>query len=257
MAGTDRRPSGSGLLLVLVKELDRRLGTWAEGTWRSGRTESSWLVERTVWLTVLVAGIGAATLAVTHLLDFGLLGFSIHALNADADSSLWGWAGVATEIAAGVGAVQLALLSKGRWRSLAVLAVLVIFLSADDFLLLHERASNLGEFLPVPHANRFVWPILFAPLLATVAVLLWCLSGDSPAGVKGLLRLGLVGLVLAVGLEMGSPILFALGFEHRTWPYEIEVAIEEALEFGSWLLITGGLYGLVFSRFGVAASPAS
>jgi hypothetical protein len=246
VAGTDSRLSGRGLLLVLVKELDRRLGTWAEGSWRSGRTEGPWLVERTVRLTALVAGFGAATLALTHLLDFGLFGFSIHALNADADSSLWGWAGVAAETAAGVGAVQLALLSKGRWRSLAVLAVLVIFLSSDDFLLLHERASNLGELLPVPHAGRFVWPVLFAPLLGTVAVLLWRLSGDAPGGGKGLLRVGLAGLVVALGLEMGSPVLFALGFEHHTWPYEIEVAIEEALEFGSWLLIAGGLYGLVF-----------
>ncbi|MHB1345820.1 MAG: hypothetical protein ACYCX3_15930 [Thermoleophilia bacterium] len=187
----------------------------------------------------------AAALFLAHLVDFGVFHLSIYALNADRDWSLWGWAGVAAEAAAGVAAVQLAFLSTSRRVSLAILGVLVVFLSADDFLQLHERISGLGDLVPIPHASRLVWPLVYGPLLLLVAVLLWRAAAASPASLGHCLRVGVIALGVAVGLEMGSPLLFALGSDHDRWLYELEVAVEEALEFGGWTMIAGGLAGLV------------
>jgi hypothetical protein len=59
--------------------------------------------------------------------------------------------------------------------------------------------------------------------------------------VRVLVRGGLVALVVAVLLEGGSPLLFALGQGEGSIGYELEVAVEEGLEMTGWLWITGGI----------------
>jgi hypothetical protein len=48
-------------------------------------------------------------------------------------------------------------------------------------------------------------------------------------------------LVVAIALEMASPILFALGSDHGELAYELEVALEEGAELAGWILVSTGL----------------
>jgi hypothetical protein len=196
----------------------------------------------------ILAGLAAAVLVVTHLADLVLFDLDVGLFNADSDWSVWGWAGVVADFAPVVGAIQLAILVRSQRPWLIVLAVLTAFLSADDFLQLHELVSRLGSYLPVPHASRLVWPLMFMPIMVVIAVVLWRLSYQPLVSVRDSIRGGLAALAVAIFLEMASPLLFAMGYDHRTWPYEIEVAVEEALELGGWMLIAGGLASMVLYR---------
>jgi hypothetical protein len=200
--------------------------------------------DRVVRAVAILAGIASALLAISHLCDLALFDFHVGLVNADSDWSVWGWAGVVADFAPVVGAVQLALTTHRQRSSLIVLVVLTAFLSADDFLQLHERVSELGSRLALPHASRVVWPLIFMPIMVAMAIILWRLSAQAPMRARMAIRGGLAALVFAILLEMASPGLFAIGYGHGTWPYELEVAVEEALELGGWMLIAGGLAAL-------------
>ncbi len=234
----------------LRRVMDRPLAAGA-------RTEAgvAALVSRAVLVLTLAT---AVLLPVTHLVDLLLLDGRIEAVNADADSSAWGWASVATEAGA---ALLLGLLAATRvaWRSLAAAAVAVAFLSLDDFIQVHERVSELGSHLPVAHASRIVWPLLFMPLMAFVFVLVWRVAADATEPARAFLRGGLLALAVAIGLEIASPLLFAAGEDHGTAFYELEVAVEETLEQVGWLWVAGGLVLVLLAalaRTGRAPAPA-
>jgi hypothetical protein len=57
-----------------------------------------------------------------------------------------------------------------------------------------------------------------------------------------------VALVLAVVLEAGTPLLFAIGQGEGSIGYELEVVVEEGLESTGWFWITGGLAIVLIQR---------
>ncbi|HEU0129608.1 MAG TPA: hypothetical protein VFQ85_01275 [Mycobacteriales bacterium] len=214
-----------------------------------GRSPVADAVATVVRVTLLLSVAGFALLAVTHLVDLLALDDRIHAFNADSDDSAWGWASVAVEAGA---ALLLGLLAatSARRRALTACALVVAFLSFDDFLAIHERVSRLGEHLPVEHAERLVWPVVWLPVLAVAFVLLWRIAEGGGDAARALVRGGLLALVVAVFLEAASPVLFAAGEEHGSAGYETEVAVEEGLELAGWIWIAGGLAVTLLLRLG-------
>ncbi|TDU87391.1 hypothetical protein EV138_0914 [Kribbella voronezhensis] len=190
---------------------------------------------RFAWITSVAL---SAVLAVSHLVNTLVLDGRFGILDADKDQSIMGWTGVAVEAAV---AAVLGLLAAGSVRpaTLTFCAATVAFLSFDDFIQIHERIGGLLS--PFPHAGRLLWPLLYLPLLAALLVQLWRVAENADPAERALVRAGLLALVLAVGLEFCSPLLFAGGQGRGTPGYEIEVAIEECLELAGWLWIGGGL----------------
>jgi hypothetical protein len=190
-------------------------------------------------LTVWVSVVAFVLLAITDLVDVLALDSRIHAFDADLDGGVWTWASVATQA---VGAALLALLAMTsvRWRAYAVCSLLMGYFSLDDSVLIHEKIGSGLDFFP--HSARSIWPVLYLPLLVVLTVQLWRIA-ESQSGpwVRPLVRGGLVALVLAVVLEGGSPLVFAVGQGEGSIGYELEVVIEEGLEMTGWLWITGAL----------------
>jgi hypothetical protein len=114
------------------------------------------------------------------------------------------------------------------------------YFSLDDAVLIHEKIAGALDFFP--HSSRIIWPLLYLPLLVGLTIQLWRIAEAQPGPrVRVLVRGGLVALVVAVLLEGGSPLLFALGQGEGSIGYELEVAVEEGLEMTGWLWITGGI----------------
>jgi hypothetical protein len=198
-----------------------------------------------VRFTLILSLIAFVLLAATHLVNMLTWNGRFQTLNADDDRSFWSWASVATESSAACATAFLAFMA-GRRRTLAFCAWVLLFLSLDDFIRIHEKLGSV--YSPFPHAVRDLWPVLYLPLLATLLILLWRVSSDGDEAVRTLVRGGLLALAVAVVLETGTPVLFAIGQGHGSPGYETEVAIEEGLELSGWIWVTGGLAALMIGR---------
>jgi hypothetical protein len=214
------------------------------------RQQADAVVATVVRWTLLVSAVAFVLLAVTHLVDILALAGRFRAFDADEDGGVWTWASVATQ-AAGAALLAMMAMSSARRRGYALCSLAVAFLSLDDALLIHERLMLGGRFDFFPHAGRTIFPLLYLPLLVAVSVGLWRIAEAQDWGwTRVLVRGGLVALAVAIGLEAGSPLLFALGQGDNSVGYELEVAIEEGLEMMGWLWVTGGLSLTVLERGG-------
>jgi hypothetical protein len=223
--------------------------TGGTGVTRDGRTaaddadldpRSRRILLAGVWLAIA----GTVVQTVVHLANIIVLDRRFALLDAESDVSLWAWGSTAAMAGAAAFAAMLGLIvARGRGR-LLLLAALLAFLSADDILALHERISieNLG---PIPHASRLVWPIVFGPILGLAFLLLGLEARHSPAPIRLVMMAGLAALLVAIAMEVGTPILFALGFDHGSTPYELESVIEEGLELAGVVLLATALAALV------------
>lgn len=202
-----------------------------------------------IWLAVAAV----AVQTVLHLANLVLFGSRFTILDVESDVSLWAWASTAAEAAAAATAALLAILPRRiAWR-LVLLAALLAFLSADDILTIHERIS-VEQLGPIPHASRLVWVLVFAPILGLTGLLLVLESRRVPVSIGRVLVAGLVMLVVAVAMEATTPVLFALGFDHGSVPYELEAVVEEGLELAGFIAIWTGLAATVVHRLRTAAS---
>jgi len=191
-----------------------------------------------VRLTLALAVISFAFLGFTHLVNEFALGARIGALDAEEDGGVWTWASVAAQAAGATLLAMLAALSV-RWRPYLICALGLAFLSLDDAVLIHEKLGYALSFFP--HSTRLIWPLLYLPLLGFLAIQLWRIA-DTHGGVwvRAFTRGGLAALVVAVVLEAGTPVLYAVGLGESA-VYELEVVLEEGLEMVGWVLIVGAL----------------
>jgi multisubunit Na+/H+ antiporter MnhB subunit len=86
---------------------------------------------------------------------------------------------------------------------------------------------------------------VFGPILGLAFVLLGLEARRSPIPVRRVMLAGLGALLVAIAMEAATPILFALGFDHGTVPYELESVVEEGLELAGVVLLATGLAALV------------
>ena len=198
--------------------------------------------DRVLRAGVTVAVVMTAIQTVVHLANIVVFERRFALLDAESDISLWAWASTAVEAAAAGFAALLAYARprpRPSWR-LILVAGLLAFLSADDILALHERIS-IDQLGPIPHASRLIWPLVFGPLLVLTGLILISEIRQARRAAARVMTGGLAALVVAIGMEAATPVLFALGFDHGTVPYELESVIEEGLELAGFVLIATGL----------------
>jgi hypothetical protein len=191
-------------------------------------------------LALSVAGFVAQT--AFHLTDVVVFDRGVNAFDLDEDYAAGSWASVAATFGAAFSALLLGIVLRNRF--FVALAAFFAFLSFDDFMRVHERVGEIGIHLGADaewEIGRVIWPLVFLPLLAAAAVLLWLTARRLPARASLLIRGGVALLALAVLLEAASTILFHIGYEHRSWPYEAEVIVEEGAELAGWIWIACAL----------------
>lgn len=232
----------------MASGLAERLETRLAPATRPGTTNE--LAARIVRFGVAASIAAVAVQTVLHVTDIVVFDRGVNVFDADDDVTVSGWASTAVTFGAALGALQLAFVMGRRW--LLLLAAIFTFFSFDDFIRLHERIAGGVESLGIDESlqlGRLIWAVLYMPLLALTAALLWTLS-RLVAGTAGrLISLGLALLVASVALEALSPILFAFDLDHKDWQYETEVVLEEGAELAGWIWIATALVAASWLAF--------
>jgi len=196
-----------------------------------------------VWLAAAAAGaqlgVGAAN-EVTLESDF---------LNPDEEGSLFQLLTAAVTAAAGVAAAAHALRLELRRRRFVVLAAGLLYLAADDVLVIHEwLGEHVGERLfGLPdHLAVRMWIPVLAPLLVAVFVLLVAEAFRAGPGLRRVLAAGLGALAAALVVEVVGAVTRSPSFieEVSGKPETLRYLVEEAFELGGWILVGGALWGL-------------
>ncbi|ROR92230.1 hypothetical protein [Nocardioides aurantiacus] len=192
-----------------------------------------------------------------HLVNLVVFDLGIDLLNLDIDGGVFSWASVVVTFAVAFQLLVLAAQATRRAALLVAVAGAVAFLSLDDSVQLHERVSEWKTQLgPIAHFSRTFWPLVYLPLLAFVLLVLLALATRMRRAEGRLVVAALLGLGAAVLLEMASPALFALGFDHGQIGYEWEAVVEEGLELGGWALIALALAAASLVARSGPASPS-
>jgi hypothetical protein len=208
----------------------------------------------------LTATIGVALATSLVVAQTGLYLINIHALDRDAalfdleEGGLVTWATSSATFAVGLVSVLSGLIDRSGRRRGVALAIGTAFISFDDTVVLHERLGfEITGALGISDSYmRVAWPILYAPLLAVVAVLLVQLARDA-RGPYRLVLAGLIGLAAAVALEMAGVVLDRAGYDQGSWQWTVKAVLEEGSELASWILIATGLSVRLISRAGAVA----
>ena len=221
----------------IVSWLDRTSGQWWPNEAAEARSvETPLEVTRLIGIAFRVALAAAVVQGGIHYFDALVLHFRIQMFNADADGGVFTWASSMATAMAGLGLLLAASQVKARSRVLILLSMGLLFFSLDDTVALHERIPNLS-FIPVEHSGRIAWVVCAMPLLGAVFVGLLAFAWRAPEALRKAVIWGLGGLIIAIFLELTSPVLFTVGSDHGKWLYELEVVAEEGLELASWILI--------------------
>jgi hypothetical protein len=202
------------------------------------------LGERLLRIGVRLAVAAVALQSLAHLGNEFLLDDRVQGLDADIEGNVFTWASSVATFAVGLAAFLHAVaFSRGR-REFGALAVVCVWFSLDDAILVHERvALELGEDvlgLPDYVAVR-LWLLLYLPLLLVAGALLWRVAQWvwEPAGRT--VRHGLYLLVASVPVEIAGAGTRWLDEEGTGVPEDLRIALEEGLELGGWLLAAAGL----------------
>ena len=218
-------------------------------TLRSARTIETDVPNRLVTVGAVGAIVAVAGLTFLHYVNFFVFDRRYDIIDADAEANVPTWGGASVTFAAAVGALVLAVAARGRERiAYGALALILTFFSVDDAVGLHEKFV-LGTVGPIEQAERFVWPLLYLPVLVTALVLIIRIAQSTFARARASILLGLCLLVLAVVAELAGGVMQnAFGVTYDSFPYSVEVVIEEGLELAGWILIGTGLLATAIHR---------
>jgi hypothetical protein len=86
-----------------------------------------------------------------------------------------------------------------------------------------------------------LWPGLYLPLLAALAVALVAVARELPRDARRFVVAGLALLAAAVALEVLSAGVIRSGHDRGSLLYELETVLEEGAELAGWILIAGAL----------------
>ena len=204
---------------------------------------------------IVVAGVSLTVAAVAvqtalYLADVYVLDRRVGTFDVDGEGGLSAWAASVTTFSTALLALLLALVQSARRVHLFVLAAAAAFLSFDEVVIVHERIGiKVTEALDLSNTYlRIAWPIVYLPLLATVAAILFQLARTSTDPVRSLLGIGLALLAAAVGLEIGGLALDLIPtLTETSWLYTMEIALEEGAELAGWILLTTGVAVLLLA----------
>jgi hypothetical protein len=204
------------------------------------------IVAAGVLLTVAAVAVQTAL----YLADVYVLDRRVGTFDVDGEGGLSAWAASVTTFSTALLALLLALVQSARRVHLFVLAAAAAFLSFDEVVIVHERIGlKVTEALDLSNTYlRIAWPIVYLPLLATVAAILFQLARTNTDPVRSLLGIGLALLACAVGLEIGGLALDLIPtLTETSWLYSMEIALEEGAELAGWILITTGVAVLLLA----------
>jgi hypothetical protein len=130
-----------------------------------------------------------------------------------------------------------------RRRALLGLSLVLVFLSLDDIIGVHERiAVRSVEWFDVDFdARRVVWIVLYVSLLSTAVVLLLRIVRETSVRGRSLTLVGLGLLGFAIAAEASTYLTHSAGYAEGTTIDSIEVAIEEGAELAGWILLAAAL----------------
>lgn len=169
-------------------------------------------------------------------------------LDPGLEISVNNWITVVASFAAALAAALHAFLVPARRLWFVVLAAIFALLSLDDLAQIHERvADNLDGrlgLLPDIVADH-IETVIFAPLFAAALLIGWALAGEISVRAGRFLRLGLMLLLAAVVVDLGSTVTMELEGEGTAWPQATRIAVEEGLEVAGWVLVSATLIILV------------
>jgi hypothetical protein len=204
--------------------------------------------EQVIAIGVTLSVVGVVLQTALHLTDILVFDRGVNIFDADEDYTVSAWASIVTTFTAAMGALLAGLVTR-RWFFFW-LAALFAFFSLDDFVRAHERIGELGTVVGIEkdlELGRVIWPLLFLPVLAAGAALLWLAAREFSGRAAWLTHAGVLVLACAVVLEAASAGLFQLGYDHKSWLYEIEVILEEGAELVGWIWIATALIAVVCS----------
>jgi hypothetical protein len=205
--------------------------------------------DRVLTVGLAVALTAAVTQTLLHLLNAAFLDRAQLDARAEANAMTWA-SSVAIFAAAFAAALHAVLLSKRR-RAYAFIACVFAFFSLDEAILVHERLAEsvLGAAGQDTSWDSLVWPALYLPLAAIVALLLVSLTRTWDTRASRFVAIGLILLVTAVAAEVLSAPLSTSESEGG-WPHVFESAYEEGAELTGWILIATGLTASTLSEAG-------
>ena len=203
------------------------------------REDSDTVGRRLLRITAVLAIAAAAAVTVGGIANHFLLGNRIADLDPELELSLNNWVTVVASFTGALAAALHALILPARRQWFGVLAVIFAFLSLDDLVRLHERiGESVGLF-------ENVETVLFMPVFGAALLIVWALAREASGDAGRFLRVGLILLVAAVLVDLGSTITHALERAGIAWPQPTRVAIEEGLEVSGWILVSGALVAAV------------
>lgn len=203
-------------------------------------------IRRVIWVGVTTAAVGMAVLAVGYLIHVYALDRDTALLDLE-EGGLVTWVSASATFGAGLVAALISFVDPAQAVSGAVLGVACAFLSFDDAVTLHEHigfgitgAADISDSYV-----QLIWPALYLPLLAVVAILFERIARDTPPA-RRIILVGLALLVAAVGLEAAGVVLDRADVSPGSWLWTVEITLEEGIEYAGWVLIaTGGAARLV------------
>ena len=185
---------------------------------------------------------GAAVLLQSSLYTLNVYGLDRSVVLFDLEEGgVVTWATSSTTFSAAVLVLVLGFIDPGQKRRAPALAAGLAFVSFDDAVYLHERLGfRIADELEVsPDYVQVIWPAIYLPLLLTLAVLVFGLARET----KEAHRLVVAGLALLAGavvLEVTSHALSQVGVRPGSWPWVLEIMLEEGAELMGWALIVMG-----------------
>jgi len=174
----------------------------------------------------------------THLIDTGVYGLRINALDSGLDSSVFGVTSSLIVIIAAVAGVAAGRTSRHRWPGVCGAAL---------------AAYALLSLLEVPQTRDGV--LLILPVLLLILIGLPMSARDEPAPIARLLQIAAGLLVLSFVLHVAVPFMFRhVGIATGSWPYEIKVAIKMATEIAGFGLVAVAFAAIAAER-GARGTP--
>ena len=210
---------------------------------------------RVIGLGLKIGVVAVSAQTILYVLDLALPG-SRRLLDADDDLSAFSWLAVAAAAVAAVAALGMAALLGERTRTYYALAAILAFLSLDDMVQIHEELGVRARISGVEYSERFLWPIVYLPLLAGTFLLLETIARSEPAAVRRSIRLGLALFSSAIVLEVAAIAILDDDLSTvQKAVYFLEVTVEEAAELGGWMLVASALTATLASGLVCLGSP--
>ena len=189
------------------------------------------------------AGLAAGLLLVAHTINVVFLGGRVFQFDASQEHTIFTWATTSATFAAAFAAALHAMTMATNVGLYAGTALVLAFFSLDDTIELHERLGNrLAAEVDFPsYVGTRAWILVYLPLLAFAAALLWLVSTRTAEPMRRYLLVGLGLLLSGVVLEavgIGTNRLLESGVET---PHRVRAGFEESVELAGWALVAAGL----------------